>query len=144
MPVYLKLAASGELAKRAEEAQRRLAKVRNYVEVNRAAVKEMHRQVSDLVLDEQGIALRGLLVRHLVMPHGIAGTERVLEFLANKISVDTYLNLMDQYGPRYRAREFAELGRPVSAEEYRAALAIAAKLGLSRLDGRHAPASKSP
>ena len=115
---------------------RKYSKVRNYVEVNRAALKEMHRQVGDLVLDEHGIAQRGLLVRHLVMPHGIAGTEQVLSFLANEISRNTYLNLMDQYRPCYRADEFPELDRPVTSEEYREALEIAARHGLTRLDRR--------
>ena len=113
---------------------RKYSKVRNYVEVNRAAVKEMHRQVGDLVLDAHGIAQRGVLVRHLVMPHGIAGTEEVLSFLANEISRNTYLNLMDQYRPCYRADEFPELDRPITQQEYREALATAARLGLNRLD----------
>ena len=113
---------------------RKYSKVRNYVEVNRAAVKEMHRQVGNLVLDEKGVAQRGLLIRHLVLPHGIAGTEQVLEFLANEISTDTYLNLMDQYRPCYRAGEYPELARALTREEYRRATAAAAKHGLSRLD----------
>jgi putative pyruvate formate lyase activating enzyme len=113
---------------------RKYSKVRNYVEVNRAGVKEMHRQVGDLVLDEDGIAQRGLLVRHLVMPHGIAGTAEVLSFLANEISRNTYLNLMEQYRPCYRADEFPELDRPITRQEYRDALEIAARYGLARLD----------
>jgi putative pyruvate formate lyase activating enzyme len=112
---------------------RKYSKVRDYVQVNRTAVKEMHRQVGDLVLDAKGIAQRGLLVRHLVMPHGIAGTEQVLSFLANVISKNTYLNLMDQYQPYHRAREFPELARPVTSSEYREALAIAERHGLARL-----------
>jgi putative pyruvate formate lyase activating enzyme len=117
---------------------RKYSKVRNYVEVNRAAVKEMHRQVGDLVLDERGIAQRGLLVRHLVLPHGIAETGEVLRFLAEQVSAKTYLNLMDQYRPCYRADEFPELDRPVTGEEYREALAIAARHRLARLDRRYA------
>jgi putative pyruvate formate lyase activating enzyme len=117
---------------------RKYSKVRNYVEVNRAAVKEMHRQVGDLVLDENGIAQRGLLVRHLVMPHGIAGTGEVLAFLASEVSRNTYFNLMDQYRPAHRADEFPDLERPITREEYREALAIAARHGLRRLD-RHLP-----
>ena len=112
---------------------RRYSKVRDYVDVNRAAVKEMHRQVGDLVLDENGIAQRGLLVRHLVMPHGIAGSGQVLSFLAREISANTSLNLMDQYRPCHRAPEFAELARPITPDEYRAALAAAARHGLTRL-----------
>jgi putative pyruvate formate lyase activating enzyme len=116
---------------------RKYSKVRNYVEVNRAAVKEMHRQVGDLVLDENGIAQRGLLVRHLVMPHDVAGTEQVLSFLAEEISRNTYLNLMDQYHPYHRACEFSEIARPITRPEYREALAIAARHGLARLDRRY-------
>jgi putative pyruvate formate lyase activating enzyme len=115
---------------------RKYSKVRNYVEANRAAVKEMHRQVGDLVLDARGIAQRGLLVRHLVLPHGIAGTGQVLQFLAEEISPNTYLNLMDQYRPCYRADEHPEIDRPITPEEYRAALDAAARHGLARLDHR--------
>jgi putative pyruvate formate lyase activating enzyme len=111
--------------------------VRDYVEVNRAAVKEMHRQVGDLVLDDRGIALRGLLVRHMVMPGNIAGTDRVLAFLAGDISPDTYLNLMAQYYPCYRADENPPLDRPITSEEFAYALDLARRHGLWRLDGRH-------
>jgi len=112
------------------------SKVRNYVEANRAAVKEMHRQVGDLVLDARGIAQRGLLVRHLVLPNGIAGTGDVLRFLAEEISRNTYLNLMDQYHPYHRADEYRALARPLTGEEYREALAAADQAGLKRLDHR--------
>jgi putative pyruvate formate lyase activating enzyme len=115
---------------------RKYSKVRDYVAANQAAVRAMHRQVGDLVLDEHGIALRGLLVRHLVLPDGVAGTDQVLAFLANEISRNTYLNLMDQYRPCYRADEYPELDRPITADEYRDALAAAARLGLARLDER--------
>lgn len=112
---------------------RRYSKVRDYVEVNQAAVAEMHRQVGDLVLDHQGLALRGLLVRHLVLPNGIAGSEQVLGFLAGKISRNTYLNLMDQYRPCYRADEYPQIDRPLSAEEFAAVRTMARSLGLTRL-----------
>jgi putative pyruvate formate lyase activating enzyme len=112
------------------------SKVRNYVEANRAAVKEMHRQVGDLVLDARGIAQRGLLVRHLVLPNGIAGTGDVLRFLAEEISRNTYLNLMDQYRPCYRADEYPALARPLTRDEYREVLAAADQAGLKRLDHR--------
>lgn len=110
--------------------------VRNYVGVNQAAVREMHRQVGDLVLDPNGVALRGLLVRHLVLPGGIAGTDKVLEFIANEISRQTYLNLMDQYRPCWRAGQYPEIDRPLTSEEYRQALDAAARLGFTRLDHR--------
>ena len=112
--------------------------VRNYVEANRAAVKEMHRQVGDLTRDENGIALRGLLVRHLVLPDNISGTDKVLAFLAEEISSETYLNLMDQYRPCYRADENAPLDRPIMSREFSRAIAWAEKLGLHRLDNREA------
>ncbi|MDX1824566.1 MAG: radical SAM protein [Thiohalomonadales bacterium] len=117
---------------------RQYSKVRNYVEVNFAAVKEMHRQVGDLQLDENGIAQRGLLVRHLVLPANIAGTDKVLAFLAQEISTNTYLNLMDQYHPCYRADEYPALARPISRREYDEALHLAEHSGLFRLDQRHA------
>ncbi len=113
---------------------RRYLKVPDYAEVNRAAVKEMHRQVGDLVLGELGIARRGLLVRHLVLPENQAGTDHTLEFLAREISPDTYLNLMDQYRPCYRADEYPPLDRRPTRAEYRAALDKARELGLHRLD----------
>jgi putative pyruvate formate lyase activating enzyme len=118
------------------ELARKYSKVRNYVEANRAAVREMHRQVGDLVLDERGVAQRGLLVRHLVLPGGIAGTAAVLAFLADEISRNTYVNLMDQYRPCYRADEYPEIARPVTRTEYREALAAAERVGLTRLDQR--------
>jgi putative pyruvate formate lyase activating enzyme len=115
---------------------RRYSRVRNYVETNRAAVTEMHRQVGDLALDAQGIAQRGLLVRHLVLPGNLAGTGQVLAFIAREISPDTYLNLMDQYHPCYRAGENPPLDRALRREEFEAALALAARHGLHRLDPR--------
>jgi putative pyruvate formate lyase activating enzyme len=114
----------------------RYSHARNYWEVNRAAVKEMHRQVGDLVLDERGIAQRGLLVRHLVLPGDLAGSDRVMEFLAREVSPHTYLNVMDQYHPCYRAGEHPELARRITPGEYRAALDAAARHGLHRLDRR--------
>jgi putative pyruvate formate lyase activating enzyme len=115
---------------------RRYSKVRNYDKANQRAVREMHRQVGDLVVGEDGVARRGLLVRHLVLPGGIAGTDKVLEFLAEEISRDTYLNLMDQYRPCYRADEYPELDRPITRAEYAEALELAERFGLRRLDGR--------
>ncbi len=120
----------------ASNVARRYSRVRDYWEVNQAAVSEMHRQVGDLMLDEQGIARRGLLVRHLVLPEDLAGTEQVLAFLATEISAHTYLNIMDQYRPCYRAEDNPPLDRPVRAKEYDTALELAAKYGLHRLDHR--------
>ncbi len=114
----------------------RYSHVRDYWEVNQAAVREMHRQVGDLALDEQGLARRGLLVRHLVLPGDLANTAKVLAFLAQEISTATYLNLMDQYHPCYRAFAEAPLNRPLTPEEYERALQLAERCGLRRLDQR--------
>lgn len=116
-------------------AAHRHSHVRDYWEVNRAAVREMHRQVGDLRLDSRGIALRGLLVRHLVLPGDLANTRRVLEFIAREISPHTYVNLMDQYYPCYRADEYPPLDRRLTPAEYAAALKAARELGLTRLEG---------
>jgi len=115
---------------------RKYSKIENYPAVNQAATKEMHRQVGDLILDERGVALRGLLVRHLILPNGLAGTAEVVRFLAEEISKDTYLNLMDQYRPCYKAHELPPLNRRITAEEYEEAVRLANDAGLYRLDER--------
>jgi putative pyruvate formate lyase activating enzyme len=122
-----------------DETAFRYSRIRGYVAINRAAVREMHRQVGDLVLDESGIAQRGLLVRHLVMPGLAAETESVLTFVARELSRNTYLNLMDQYRPCYRASEHPPLDRPLSREEYAQAVRTARGLGLRRPDGLPRP-----
>jgi len=96
----------------------------------------MHRQVGDLVLDERGIARRGLLVRHLVLPEGLAGTAEVVRFLADEISPETYLNIMDQYYPCGDVPPRSPLGRRISGDEYKEALEMARRAGLTRLDTR--------
>ena len=115
---------------------RKYSKIREYPTINRAAVKEMHRQVGDLVLDDLGLAQRGLLVRHLILPDDLAGTREVLRFLAQKISPNAYLNLMDQYRPCYKASEFPELNRRITREEFENAVRWTEELGLNRLDER--------
>jgi putative pyruvate formate lyase activating enzyme len=116
----------------------RYSKVPNYPQVNQAAVREMHRQVGDLQIDERGLATRGLLVRHLVLPGNLAGTAEIVRFLANEISPSTYLNLMDQYRPAYKAHLYPELDRRITREEYAAAVRMAHQAGLHRLDERRA------
>jgi putative pyruvate formate lyase activating enzyme len=111
----------------------RFSHVRDYAEVNRTAVREMHRQVGDLELDEYGIATRGLLVRHLLLPGNIGGTDEVLRFLAREISPDTYVNLMDQYRPCYRATDYPQLDRRISRSELADARTRARRHGLHRL-----------
>ncbi|MFO8034847.1 MAG: radical SAM protein [Candidatus Bipolaricaulota bacterium] len=106
-----------------------------YWEIAQEAVREMHRQVGDLQV-EGGIAVRGLLVRHLVLPGGLAGSENVLRFLAEEVSPDTFVNIMAQYYPTHRARDYPELSRRPSGAELRAVVEQARDLGLSRA-GRH-------
>jgi putative pyruvate formate lyase activating enzyme len=113
---------------------RRYSHVTGYVEACRAGLKEMHRQVGDLVLDASGLARRGLLVRHLVLPSGLAGTEEVMRFLAEEISPRTWVNLMDQYRPGHRANDIPALARRPTSAELRAALDAARRHGLTRLD----------
>ncbi|HEY4633513.1 MAG TPA: radical SAM protein [Candidatus Limnocylindrales bacterium] len=113
---------------------RRYSHVREYVQADRRAVREMHRQVGDLVLDEHGVAVRGLLVRHLVLPGNIAGTDQVLAWIASEVSPDTYVNLMAQYRPCYRAWEHPTLDRRLTRAEYRRACELAGRVGLVRLD----------
>lgn len=115
------------------ETARPLLGVSDYAEVNRAAVREMHRQVGDLQTGETGIASRGLLIRHLLLPGDLAGTEQIIAFLAGEISTDTYLNLMDQYRPCYRADRHPPLDRRPSRSAFRAAQNLAREYGLRRL-----------
>jgi len=110
------------------------SKVPDYPVRNQAAVREMHRQVGDLRIDQHGLAYRGLLVRHLILPNNLAGTGAVVKFLASEISKDTYLNLMDQYRPAYRARQYPELDRPIISKEYLEAIELARNAGLYRFD----------
>ena len=112
----------------------RLSGIKGYPQVNRAAVKEMHRQVGDLQLDELGVAQRGLLVRHLVLPNHLAGTEEVVRFLAQEVSTNTYLNIMAQYHPCYKAFDIPTLARPVNRQEFSEAIDLAHQQGLHRLD----------
>ncbi len=115
----------------AESAQR-YADAPDYPEVAKRAVREMHRQVGDLALDNRGIARRGLLVRHLVMPNNTCGTEEILRFVAEEISKETYINIMDQYRPMYKSCDHEEINRPTTREEWDEAVRLAKELGLSR------------
>ena len=107
----------------------------DYPDVAREALREMARQVGPLVLDRHGIAARGLLVRHLVMPGDASTTREVIDFLAGEIGTDTYLNLMDQYRPCGRAAEFPEIARRISSSEWEEAHAYALRKGMTRLAG---------
>ncbi len=113
-------------------------KAKDYPAVARAALKEMHRQVGDLKVDERGLAKRGLLVRHLVMPGLPEETKAIMRFLADEVSRDTYVNVMAQYYPagKVTAVKYSELNRHLRRDEHRAALQAAAAAGLWRLDER--------
>ena len=119
----------------ADKAEKYLAAA-DYPEVMRAALVEMHRQVGDLACADQDVAVSGLLVRHLVMPGMLAEAEQILRFIADRISKETYVNIMDQYHPCFRAREFPEINRPLTTEEYQQAMAVARIAGLHRIEGR--------
>jgi putative pyruvate formate lyase activating enzyme len=106
--------------------------VTNYWENVKEALKEMHRQVGDLKLSKRGIAESGLLIRHLVLPNKLSGTEKVLSFISEEISVNTYVNIMDQYHPAYKSNEYNELSRFITKKEYGEAVDFAKKLGLTR------------
>ena len=114
-------------------------RARDYAEAARAAIKAMHEQVGVLRLDEDGLALRGVLVRHLVMPGMLGDTDAILRWLATELSPDTYVNLMDQYRPAHKAEtdpQFAEINRRLSRAEFTQALELASAVGLWRLDSR--------
>jgi putative pyruvate formate lyase activating enzyme len=112
----------------------RFSKIRNYPAVNQAAVKEMHRQVGDLSVDKRGVAQQGLLVRHLVLPDGLAGTAEIVHHL-HELSPNTYINVMAQYRPCYRAHGLPPLDRRLTNQEYAEAVRLAQDAGL-RLDQR--------
>jgi putative pyruvate formate lyase activating enzyme len=114
----------------------RYCRAPDYREVAAAAIREMHRQVGDLEIDEQGVAVRGLLVRHLVMPGGVAGTEEIAKFLAEEISPNTYVNVMDQYRPCGSAHRDSVINRRLTGREFREAMEAARRAGLKRLDPR--------
>ena len=106
----------------------------DYPEIAKASIQEMHTQVGDLAIDEEGIAQRGLLVRHLVMPGDIAGTGEIMHFLAQEISKDTYVNIMDQYHPCFEADLDPMINRSITRQEYDRAVESAHKHGIQRLD----------
>lgn len=105
----------------------------DYFENLKKVLKKMHKQVGDLEIID-GIAQRGLLIRHLVMPEGLAGTREIMEFIAQKISLNTYINIMAQYRPCGEAYKFPQISRAITSEEYRQAQKIALSFGLSRFD----------
>jgi len=122
-----------------EKIAEELSGIKDYPKVNKAAIKEMHRQVGDLQIDEQGVAQRGLLVRHLVLPNRLAGTQEAVRILAQDLSSNTYLNMMAQYHPCYKAFDIPLLARPVNKQEFSEAIDLAQQQGLYRLDKHNFP-----
>lgn len=120
------------------EAARHYLKAPNYPEAARRAIVEMYRQVGPLVFDEHGVALRGLLIRHLVMPGLAEETRQILEWIADELGPDTYVNLMDQYSPAGKVgnADYIGINRRITSKEYAAALETAHAAGLRRLDNR--------
>ena len=117
-----------------EKIAEELSGIKNYPTINQAALTEMHRQVGDLQIDEDGIAVRGLLIRHLVLPHGLAGTKEIMKFIAEDISLNSYVNVMAQYHPCYKAFQIPQLARPLSKQEFLEAIELAKRAGLNRMD----------
>lgn len=110
----------------------RLSSAPGYPTVARAAIREMHRQVGDLAVDEDGVARRGLILRHLVMPGRLSDTREIMRFAAREVSSDTYVNVMGQYRPAHLASRYPELRRPLGTSEHRKAVEIAREEGLHR------------
>ena len=115
------------------DAAGRLSGAPDYPERAISAISEMHRQVGDLVVDKKGIAQHGILVRHLVLPNNAAATDRVINFIA-ELSTHTYINIMEQFRPEYRARECFDLRRRITLQEYDEAVNYALSRGLTRID----------
>lgn len=122
------------------EMARHYSKARNYPEVARQAIKAMHQQVGDLVLDENGLALRGVILRHLVMPGSITGTREIMEWVARELGPNTDVNVMAQYYPagKVSGKEYVDINRHITPDEFQEALAAARGAGLQRLDTRSA------
>lgn len=109
------------------------SKAPGYFDIVKAAVKEMHRQTGDLVIDKNGVAERGLIIRHLVLPGGLAGTKEVVRFIAEEVSKDSYVNIMDQYRPCFKAVEIKGLDRRITTDEFEEAVRMAVDAGLKRV-----------
>lgn len=116
-----------------ENTAKQLSDVDNYPQINQQAIKEMHRQVGDLTVNYEGVAQRGLLIRHLVLPGGLAGTRDIVKFVSQQISTNTYLNIMDQYRPEYKAYDNPLLARPLQRQEFLDAVELAQNYGLKRM-----------
>ncbi|MBE9480942.1 MAG: radical SAM protein [Bacteroidetes bacterium] len=116
------------------EISQKICKAKDYPEKAKESIKEMHRQVGDFIIDENGIAKQGLLVRHLVLPQDLANTRKIMRFIYQEISPNTYVNIMPQYRPCGLASEIPELSSPLSQKDYTLALQVAKEEGITRLD----------
>lgn len=114
------------------EIARKLSSVEDYVEVNRKAIREMFKQVGNLVTDERGIAKKGLIVRHLILPNGLAGTEETFRYIKQELCGEVYVSLMDQYFPSFKAEECVSINRKITPEEYESAVESFFESGLSK------------
>jgi putative pyruvate formate lyase activating enzyme len=130
----------------ANEMGRKYSRVRGYVEHARAAIKEMQRQVGDLVIDSGGIAQKGLIVRHLILPHRIAGSEEALRWLVDEVSPEVAVSIMSQYYPAHRAYRYKELSRKITSEEYQEVVRLAEALGIENgwIQGMASPDEYQP
>lgn len=106
--------------------------VKNYFDVAKSAIREMHRQVGDLMVNQKGIAVKGLMIRHLVLPDDLVDSKNVLDFIAKEISVNTYVNIMNQYHSAYHANEYKELMKSDISREHRETIEYAQRLGMHR------------
>jgi putative pyruvate formate lyase activating enzyme len=129
-----------------DDLARKYSRVRRYVASSREAIKEMYRQAGDLVLDGEGVARKGLIVRHLVLPNGIAGSEDSLSWLAREVSPGVAVSIMSQYHPAHRADKYQGLERRITPQEYREVAELAARLGLENgwLQGVDSPGNYLP
>ena len=107
----------------------KFSSVKNYPKINRAALKEMYRQVGPLITDASGVAYRGMIIRHLVLPNGLAGTKEFLDFVANEIGTEVTISLMNQYFPTHLAANHPEIGRKITEDEYAEAVNLLKEYG---------------
>lgn len=110
------------------------AGAKSYPEVTKEAILEMHRQVGVAKPEKDGLVYRGLMIRHLVMPNNVAGSEKIMEWIAENLPKDTYINIMAQYNPRYKAFDYPQISRRITDEEYKKVVDRAKELGLTNLD----------
>ena len=141
MSIYL-----ADLRYASNELGRKYSRVHHYADSSRAAIREMYRQVGNLSVDEEGIAQKGLIIRHLILPNGIAGSEDSLSWLANEVSPKVAVSIMSQYHPAHRAYRYRELNRRISPEEYAAVVRLAQRLGMENgwMQGMSSPENYLP